>query len=240
MFDATPTGPTDSASETAVVVVADAPVTPIPPLPDEACGNTPQADPAITPVPVPAETCGKSSPATVNRTSNNELKPSLTSRVRRRVFHKMHRKEYPRRKWNRRPESLTAYRIASADQSEIPKDQIAKRALTVARRMNTVGWCLRGVAVALSPIGVHLHGTDAWQAKAQFLHDKRFRTIKIDGAEHLRPGDILVHEKSKSHHHGHIAVYLGNEQEASDHVQRVIVNGTYTGCTVFRSTQVAL
>jgi hypothetical protein len=48
----------------------------------------------------------------------------------------------------------------------------------------------------------------------------------------------MVHGKSSKHPHGHIAVYLGNEKEASDHVGKVIRKGRYGGTTVFRMTNI--
>jgi hypothetical protein len=112
--------------------------------------------------------------------------------------------------------------------------KIARRALTVAKTMNTRGYCYRGVKGALRPLGIHLIGAAAYEAKDQLLRDKRFAAFSINGVDDLRPGDILVHGASSSHPYGHIAVYIGNSHEASDHVQNVIVNGPYSGTTVFR------
>jgi hypothetical protein len=112
--------------------------------------------------------------------------------------------------------------------------KIAKCALNVAKNMNTVGYCYRGVKGALRPLGIHLSGAAAYEAKDQLLRDKRFAAFSINGVNDLKPGDILVHGASSSHPYGHIAVYIGNRHEASDHVQQVIVNGPYSGTTVFR------
>jgi hypothetical protein len=111
---------------------------------------------------------------------------------------------------------------------------IAKCALKVAKSMNTVGWCYKGVCTALQPLGIHLSGAAAYEAKGQLLKDKRFAAFSISGVHDLKPGDILVHGASASHPYGHIAVYLGNSNEASDHVQQVVLNGPYSGTTVFR------
>jgi hypothetical protein len=111
---------------------------------------------------------------------------------------------------------------------------IARRALQVAQKMNTVGWCYKGVCTALNPLGIHLSGAAAYEAKGQLLKDKRFSAFAISGVHDLKPGDILVHGASASHPYGHIAVYVGNRSEASDHVQQVVLNGPYNGTTVFR------
>lgn len=112
--------------------------------------------------------------------------------------------------------------------------RIAQKAMQVAKQMNTVGWCYKGVCNALSFFGVHLSGAAAYQAKDQLLSDKRFRPLTVSKVNQLKPGDIMVHGASQSHPYGHIAVYLGNDSEASDHVQPVVFNGPYNGMTVFR------
>lgn len=104
--------------------------------------------------------------------------------------------------------------------------------------MNSVGWCLRGVSRALNPLGIHLNGAAAHQAKAQLLRDKRFHQVPVEDAKNLVPGDILVHNASRSHRHGHIAVYVGNDREASDHVQRVMPKSADGELTVFRSIKI--
>ena len=63
------------------------------------------------------------------------------------------------------------------------------------------------------------------------MQDPHFSIVPIST---LRKGDILVHGKSSTHPYGHIAVYLGNNQEASDHIQPLITGGTYGGTVVFR------
>lgn len=110
-------------------------------------------------------------------------------------------------------------------------NRIAKVAYQEASERNTVGWCYSGVADALDKIGVHLHGRHAYMARDQLLIDPRFRVVSIND---LKPGDVLVHGKSAHHDSGHIAVYLGNGQEASDHVQSLIKGHGYGGTTVFR------
>jgi len=97
-----------------------------------------------------------------------------------------------------------------------------------------MGYCYRGVKGALRPLGVNLSGSAAYQAKGQLLRDKRFESVAVKNVHDLQPGDILVHGASSSHPYGHIAVYLGNKHEASDHVQKVVLNGPYNGTTVFR------
>jgi hypothetical protein len=108
---------------------------------------------------------------------------------------------------------------------------IASRARLVAQRTRTMGWCYKAVKGALKPFGILLKGGAAWMAKEQLEGDDRFITTSLDD---LKPGDILVHGKSEGHPYGHIAVYLGNEEEASDHVQPLITGEAYGGTTVFR------
>lgn len=68
-------------------------------------------------------------------------------------------------------------------------------------------------------------------AKDQLSSDERFEEASFND---LQPGDILVHDRSSNHPYGHIAVYLGNDTEASDHVQQLISGEQYGGTTVFR------
>src|SRR5581483_4916029 len=110
---------------------------------------------------------------------------------------------------------------------------IVNSAKHVAERMHSIGWCFSGVATALDRIGVHLHGKSAYMAKDQLLCDSRFTPVSINN---LKPGDILVHGRNGNHKNGHIAVYLGNGMEASDHIQHLIAGNGYGGTTVFRYT----
>lgn len=108
---------------------------------------------------------------------------------------------------------------------------IALEARGVAASMSSVGYCYRGVKRALKKVGVALTGGEAFMAKSQLADDPRFTKVPMSK---LQTGDILVHGASKAHPHGHIAVYLGNGKEASDHIGRLITGGRYGGTTVFR------
>lgn len=112
--------------------------------------------------------------------------------------------------------------------------KIAKNALNTAKKMNTVGYCYRGVTLALRPLGINLTGMAAYMAKEQLDTDPRFQQVSIGEIAELHPGDVLVHGPTRSHPYGHIGVYLGNENEASDHVQKVFLKGPYSGLSVFR------
>lgn len=109
--------------------------------------------------------------------------------------------------------------------------------MRVAQKTATVGWCYAAVKNALLPFGVELFGGAAWMAAGQLLNDKRFQVVH---KKDLRPGDIMVHGRSPTHPSGHIAVYLGNQSEASDHLQPVITGGSYGKTLVFRVKPAAL
>jgi len=111
--------------------------------------------------------------------------------------------------------------------------EIAHSASRVAENMDTVGWCYAGVKQALNSVGVALSGAAAWMAAGQLEEDHRFAVVKQTD---LHTGDILVHGKSATHPYGHICVYLGHGQEASDHIQHLILNGSYGRTLVFRPT----
>jgi len=123
---------------------------------------------------------------------------------------------------------VTVAKPLSAQQGAV---WIASRARAVAARTKTIGWCFRAVKGALKPFGIALQGAAAWMAKDQLMSDDRFEAVSYDN---LQPGDILVHGRSSNHPYGHIAVYLGNDTEASDHVQQLITGDEYGGTTVFR------
>jgi hypothetical protein len=109
---------------------------------------------------------------------------------------------------------------------------IASSARAVASSMGSVGYCFRGVKRALRKVGVELHGGQAFMAKGQLESHGGFRKVPM---KNLQPGDILVHGKSGAHPHGHIAVYLGNGKEASDHIGKLVTGRRYGGTTVFRA-----
>lgn len=108
---------------------------------------------------------------------------------------------------------------------------IAFRARFVATKTNTIGWCFKSVKWALKPFGIKLDGGEAWMAQEQLSSDDRFMKASLDD---LKAGDILVHGKSVEHPFGHIAVYLGNSEEASDHVQALVSGESYGGTMIFR------
>lgn len=113
---------------------------------------------------------------------------------------------------------------------------IAENARAVAERTGTMGRCFAAVKNALQPFGVLLAGAAAWMAAPQLAKDKRF---VVQPPTDVRPGDIMVHGKSRKHPFGHIAVYLGNKAEASDHVQPVVTGGAYGRTIVFRIKEAA-
>jgi hypothetical protein len=112
--------------------------------------------------------------------------------------------------------------------------KIATAAASMANRMDSRGYCYRGVKRALCPLGIELSGQSAYMAKNILKEDKRFKVVGVNEFDNLLPGDILVHGKSKAHPNGHIAVYLGNGQEASDHVQGLVTSPRYGGAVIFR------
>lgn len=127
-------------------------------------------------------------------------------------------------------------RLPLADRSGIASS-IVDSARKMALKMDSNGYCYRGVKRALKPLGIVLAGNAAWMAKEQLFDDGRFHTVS---SQDLQPGDILVHQASAAHKYGHIAVYLGEGKEASDHIQKVVVGGRYGGLTVFRANNSSL
>ena len=122
----------------------------------------------------------------------------------------------------------------TAQVQELDPESIAVRSLSVAEAMKTSGYCYTGVSKALSPLGVTLTGSAAYQAREQLLADSRFMPVATDDSTNLCRGDIIVFNKSESHPYGHICVYQGNGEESSDHVSHLTSPDAYGGVTVFR------
>jgi hypothetical protein len=109
--------------------------------------------------------------------------------------------------------------------------EIARSARGVASSMGSVGYCFRGVKRALKRVGFTLVGGEAYMAKEQLADNPQFEQVPL---KDLHIGDVLVHGASARHPHGHIAVYLGDGREASDHLGRLITGARYGGTTVWR------
>lgn len=123
---------------------------------------------------------------------------------------------------------------ALAQTDSLSREAIAQRAEEVARQTRSSGRCYAAVSKALQPLGVTLTGESAYQAKDLLMQDERFMPLVIMHVDQLERGDIVVYQKSKGKPHGHISVYQGNYEEASDHLSAVTHTQAYGGATVFR------
>jgi hypothetical protein len=126
--------------------------------------------------------------------------------------------------------AVVLFTTAPAHSASLPQ-MIATSAQGVASSMSSVGYCFRGVKRALRKVGITLTGGEAYMAKNQLAGSEEFQQVSINN---LHVGDILVHGASARHPHGHIAVYLGNGKEASDHIGHLITGARYGGTTVWR------
>ncbi len=124
--------------------------------------------------------------------------------------------------------------LASFGGDALSSEDIASSALKVAENTRTTGRCYNAVCRALHPLGVELSGAAAYQAEPLLLKDSRFIPLTIFSVDELRRGDIIVYTRSTTHQFGHISVYEGNYQEASDHVSPITHTQAYGGATVFR------
>jgi hypothetical protein len=132
--------------------------------------------------------------------------------------------------------AVVLFTTAPAQSATLPQ-MIATSATGVASSMSSVGYCFRGVKRALRKVGITLTGGEAYMARNQFASSDEFQQVSL---KTLKVGDILVHGASSRHPHGHIAVYLGNGKEASDHIGHLITGARYGGTTVWRArTEVA-
>ena len=91
----------------------------------------------------------------------------------------------------------------------------------------TRGWCLRGVAQALSRHGVSIGGASAYMAADQLAKIDKFTEITgLSDADlkKLPAGAIVVWDRGNGHEHGHICISLGDGREVSDHVANMTQN----------------
>ena len=123
---------------------------------------------------------------------------------------------------------------APSGSSILNSERIATSALSVAQSTRTTGRCYAAVSRALHPIGINLYGSAAYEARDILQKDDRFLPLSIYNVDELRRGDIIVYTRSNSHPYGHISVYEGNLEEASDHVSAVTHTQAYGSATVFR------
>jgi putative chitinase len=110
-------------------------------------------------------------------------------------------------------------------------EHLANVARGVASRMNTRGWCARGVFNSLQAAGMAIpRSPSAYMAANTLARDPRFREVQLSDAQirNLPPGAIVVSGayNSPGNPHGHIAVTLGNGMEASDHIASIRTHGT--------------
>jgi murein DD-endopeptidase MepM/ murein hydrolase activator NlpD len=110
-------------------------------------------------------------------------------------------------------------------------EHLANVARNVASKMNSRGWCARGVMNALEAAGMAVPRVpSAWMAASKLAADPRFKEVHLtdEQIKKLPPGAIIVSGayNSPGNPHGHIAVTLGNGKEASDHIANVRTNGT--------------
>jgi hypothetical protein len=119
-----------------------------------------------------------------------------------------------------------------AGNSSLAKTIVAD-ATAEAHQLNSHGFCMRGVRLALEKHGIaQLSGPAAWMGANELAKDKDFHEVPKNTP--LKPGDVVVHGPTGKNPYGHILVYLGNGMEASDHVAP-LTNMNYGAWTrVFR------
>lgn len=108
-------------------------------------------------------------------------------------------------------------------------DQISKNGRKVADEIHTKGWCLKGVATALSRMGIELHGASAYEAADQLAKNDKFVEIKVkpEQIKNLPAGAIIVWRKNEKlgNLHGHIAIADGKGGEDSSIHRDGIIDG---------------
>ncbi len=108
-------------------------------------------------------------------------------------------------------------------------ERLAKTAEANARRTNTIGWCARGSNNALEQANLAKGETRAGSAcmvANKLYNHENFEKINVSRGDlkNLPAGCIIVWQASSGHPHGHMAITLGNGNEASDHIQKINAN----------------
>ena len=145
----------------------------------------------------------------------------------------------------------SAYQDAENEENEIEYSpqwynkefaaKVAQLGKKYAKKMDTVGNCLVGVARAIRELFGLKHTAlsplpKAYLAAEQFRSDpllsQHFKEVKVSRSElsSLPAGAVVVWNKSEGHPAGHISISLGNGKEASDHIQKQMnrQNAEYT------------
>lgn len=116
------------------------------------------------------------------------------------------------------PTTLPILEMAAGGVSPLAK-AIAASAKAIAHSRDTVGACYNAVAEAIEAhVPEFLYGNHAWMAAAQLAAHPHFREMPAPADMNQLPvGAVVVWAKGSSPS-GHISVYLGQGQEASDHI----------------------
>lgn len=105
-------------------------------------------------------------------------------------------------------------------------ERFAKIAYNNAREINSSGKCAKGVRTALEKTGISdgFQVASAKDADTLLNNHKDFKKVDVNynDLKKLPAGCIIVWEASEGHQHGHIAVTLGNGQEASDKIRSIV------------------
>jgi len=109
----------------------------------------------------------------------------------------------------------------------------AQMARQTAAAMNTVNRCAEGFEISFKKMtGIAITG-HAYQVKQQMDRNKLYRQVQVTDEEmkNLPPGYVVVHDRNLSYtgpglggKYGHVSMSLGNGMEASDHIQKQMVN----------------
>lgn len=110
--------------------------------------------------------------------------------------------------------------------------KLAQAAEATGNRLNSRGWCAKGVADSLANAGFGgiPRQPSAYMYADVLARDSRFKEVQLtdDQIRKLPPGAVVVSDKfnSPGNPHGHIAVTLGNGRESSDHLGNLYLAGT--------------
>ena len=110
--------------------------------------------------------------------------------------------------------------------------RLAQAAEATGIRLNSRGWCAKGVADSLANAGFGgiPRQPSAYMYADVLARDPRFKEVQLTDEQirKLPPGAVVVSDKfnSPGNPHGHIAVTLGNGRESSDHLGNLYLAGT--------------
>lgn len=110
-------------------------------------------------------------------------------------------------------------------------NKLANIAAYNAKKTNTIGFCSKIATNSLCDAGLttsQIKCPAACQVAEKLSKHQNFKAVSVakDDLKNLPAGCVIVWQPNAGHPYGHIAVTLGDGNEASDHIQKLCVRDT--------------